>query len=232
MAAAFGAYLVDGHNPEPNFSVRFEDPSQDDEGVRPFQILYKSDCQAIRTTHRSRVIGALRTSVARHAGEGRGLFRLRQVMLLTDGRAILLPPDLLPRIEGIEDRLRDQGIEVLDPGFVRLDPDTGEAVMPEPALRLNDEALREVGLDALPAREPARYPVGHWAILRRDVDARLRRLDVFGALMPSIEEEADLPMQRAMKAVGTALSGASVSSIWPQGSEALLRSLVEIAERG
>lgn len=231
--SSFGSFLVDTPEPEPNFSVRFEDPSAD-EGVRPFQILYRSDCQVVRTIHRSRVIRALRASIARHAGEGSDLFRLRQVVLVSGGEAILLPPDLLPRVEEIEYALRDHGVQVLDPAFVHLDPTSGEVVVPEPTIGVDEEALRRIDADGdAPAPGPelqgSRFPVAHWAILRRDRETPLSRMAVFAALMPSIEDESDVPIGSAMRAVTRALSGASIGEVWRQKDEELLGALLGIS---
>ncbi|HEX6208406.1 MAG TPA: hypothetical protein VF058_08635 [Actinomycetota bacterium] len=229
VAAAFGPYLVEGLEPVPNFSVRFEDAT-DEQGVRYFQILYRGDCQVVRTMHRSRVIRALRSSVARFAGEGSGLFRLRQVVLVSSGRAMLIPPDLLPRVEEIEADLRERGIEVLDPAFAHLDPATGEVVVPERVIPLDEDTLRALDADGdrpplPPGAEGARLPVAHWAVIRRDREEALTRMDVFAALMPSIEEEADVPIADAMRAVAGALSTASVGTIYHQKGEELLRTL-------
>ncbi|HEX6208554.1 MAG TPA: hypothetical protein VF058_09400 [Actinomycetota bacterium] len=234
VAGAFEPFLVEGPDPEPNFSVRFEDAS---DGIRPFQILYRGDCQVVRTTHRSRVIRALRSSIARFAGEGSSLFRLRQVVLASQAGAILIPPDLLPRVEAIEADLRERGIEVLDPAFALLDPATGEVVIPERAIPLGEDALGALDADGdgppLPMDgEGARFPVAHWQVIRRDREEPLTRMDVFAALMPSIEEEADVPIADAMRAVAGALSTASVGAVYHQKGEELLGTLAGLPGAG
>lgn len=223
VRAAFGSRLVEGLEPQPNFSVRFED-EVDEAGVRRFNILYRSDCQVIRSRHRSRVISTLRAALARHAGEGAGLAMLRQVALVGPDGATLAPPDLLPRIEEIEDRLAEREVRVLGSGLVHLDPATGELVIPQPELPIEDEAW----IEEAAAQPGTRFPVAGWTIIRREGEG-LRRMDVLAALMPSLESEGDPSTRTSMRAVAKALSSASVGAIWSRDPEEILERLTGVA---
>ncbi|MPZ61545.1 MAG: PqqD family peptide modification chaperone [Propionibacteriales bacterium] len=166
VARALAAHLVDDVRAPPNYSLRLAAS----DGIAHHR-MFRACETPVRTRSLRRLLDALCGFLASHAAEqDSAAVHLDALVLVHDGRVMLLPPELRPLRTG-EEELRRYGVRILDSQTAPLDPASGQLVIRPPMLTMDDAALAEAAAvapepepaEAAPVAEPGHYPVRVWA---------------------------------------------------------------------
>jgi hypothetical protein len=182
VRAALSGFLVEDVLAPPNYSIRLESPGSVVEGSPGAYTLYRGRCSFLRTRTQTRVLRALVRCVSAHTDVHRDIVRVRQAAVVGRTGAVLLPSELLWRLEALEPRMHEVGLWLVDPPIVEIDTESREVVVAPPRL-----AGEVVSFDAGGA--PAgRYPIREWAILGLD-DEPVSLEVALAAVMPLVEAD-------------------------------------------
>lgn len=158
-----GTHLVEDATAPPNYSLRLASP----DGLG-YHRLFRTCETSVRTRSLHRLLRALCGFLAEYdAEQDTTVVHLDALVLVRDGQAHLLPPQLRPLLPA-EDVLRRQGFGVVDAATAALDPERGDLRVQAPLFEVDDATLTEARrlepepVESSPAVDPGRYPVRSW----------------------------------------------------------------------
>ncbi|MBW3578454.1 MAG: hypothetical protein KY462_12075 [Actinobacteria bacterium] len=157
-----GAHLVDDDDAPANYSLHLDDAPTTRSG-RALHLLFTGGSLTVRTASPQRAVHALIARLSDHVrGSDGAALRLKTGAVVGPAGAAIVPRRFARELVAHERRLADAGLRLVDTG-VELDPDTGELVVPEPALTVEWSALELLPPGPDGASVPAgRYPVVVW----------------------------------------------------------------------
>jgi len=156
---------VDGVDAPPNYSVRIDLANAAPGRVRVLNMLYQSSTLVVRARSPRRVVEGLVAYLSAYADSGQGLLTRAAALVHVDGTALLVPRDLLARLEILEPRLKRHGLRFVDRLIVAIDPTTAELVVSPRLVEVDaSELLPEAAGGDLPTVAPGRYPIAAWAL--------------------------------------------------------------------
>ena len=142
--------------------------------ARDLKILLQGSASVIRSRSSRRVLSGLASFLAAYLPDadapGDVLLRTRNLALVVDGEAVLLPPAVRTAVEQLQPRVARFGAQVVDEPTALLDPVRRELVVAEPALTLDRSVLDGLVDPPSPSRsEPpavvaGRYPLRAWVM--------------------------------------------------------------------
>ncbi len=171
-------HVGDDPNVPANFSVVLGD---DRGGVgrksrpgRDLKILLQGSASVIRSRSSRRVLSGLASFLAAYLPDADALddvlLRTRNLALVVDGKAVLLPPAVRTAVEQLQPRVARFGAQVVDEPTALLDPVRRELVVAEPALTVDRSVLDALvdppspSRSELPAVVAGRYPLRAWVL--------------------------------------------------------------------
>ena len=149
----------------PNYSVKVADDAARGR-AKGFHLLYRSSALVLRTRDARRLASGVCSYLASHAPYDPELFVLSGVVVAGERGAVVAPSGLRPLLAHVERRLNLRGLRIVDAPWVLLDPHTGDAVVPEPALTIDWSAFDSLASTRRPDPPvpPGRYRVVGWAL--------------------------------------------------------------------
>jgi hypothetical protein len=215
LRRVLGAHLVDVEAPA-NFSVLMADGQ-----TRTFNFLYRASDSLVRTRVPGRVLRTLISHLSDFVEPSSPTVRLNATGLIVGGRAIVAPDELRAEMANIETRLNAAGMQVIDAPTLHLEPETGQVIVPEPALTVDAEALADYEREhPPPGRElapvlPGRYPIMAWALVTgEDRVGPVGRAQGVAAAARQVANADDLGAQQTLNVVVGALAQIPISGIW------------------
>jgi peroxiredoxin len=167
-------HVGDDPNVAANFSVVLGAGSDAGGGRQPardLKLLLQASASVVRSRSSGRVLAGLASFLAAYVpDEGTdGLLRTRNLALVVDGEAVLVPPAVRGAVEQLQPRIARYRAQLVDEPSALLDPVRRELVVAEPALTLDWSVLDELPVPAPSRSEPAavvpgRYPLRAWAM--------------------------------------------------------------------
>ena len=156
LQRAFASLVTEANVPV-NLTVRLgTDPTQ-------FHVLSWGTCPALRTLDVDRLAVGLRRFVGGHGAGPAGTVRTDFAAVVRDGGAVLVHRDFRERLVKDERTLRRGGLSVLEAPYADVDLTTGELVVSDPDVPVDDRAMEELRSLAPPRRRadpavpPGRY---------------------------------------------------------------------------
>lgn len=191
--AVFAPALVEGVEAPPNVSVA----ETTVRAGRPQYWCYRSGTVARRARG---LQGALRSAarlLSSYADEGVGdgsAVLVPALVAVRDGSAVLLCPQSRFLVPGLDARLRAGGWRLSDEPWARIDPRTGEVVIPPLEVDIDEAALAGLSADRLDGNDApvGRYPVEAWIAPpkgRVDTSTTAGRLVGLAAESPDLDRD-------------------------------------------
>lgn len=180
-------HLAEHVDAPPNYSVRLEERGPGREGTRAYT-LYRGRCLLLRTRMQQLLLRALARSLSAHAGTLDGLLRIRQLAVVGEFGALILPHELYRQLEGLEQRLAANAMWLADPPLIEIDTERGELIVAPPALELGSS---EPGSEPHRAAPNGNYRIREWAILGRDDEEPPTTEEALASVMSLVEEDGN-----------------------------------------
>ena len=186
VRALLSGHAVGDLSAPANYSIRLEAPGSGTKRSPRAYALYRGQCSYLRTRTRTRALRALVRCVSAHTDVRPGMVRVRQAAVVGRSGAVLLPRELLWRLEALESRMHEMGLRLVDPPLVEIDTRSREVVVAPP--RLAGEASFHA------ADTPAgRYPIRAWALLGSEENEAVSLEVALAAVMPLVEADMSDP---------------------------------------
>ncbi len=138
--------------------------------ARDLKILLQSSTTVVRSRSSRRVLLGLASFMASHLpGPGDGLLRTRNLAVVVDGEALMLPPAVRVAVEKLQPQLARFGAQLVDEPYATIDPAARQLVVAAPDLALDLAVLDELDEPAPSRSEPprvaaGRYPLRAWTL--------------------------------------------------------------------
>ena len=178
----------------PNYSAWIElpQPGPKPPGPTRFNVLYRSSRTAVRARSPRRVVEGLVSYLSGHAARDDDLVVTNAAAVVGRDAAILVPGYLLAFFEEFQQRLARQGWRVVDSVRTTIDPAAGELLVLEPALDVEESAMRALGAPSpreSPGVAPGRYPIAQWYFLQDAGGASMSRAAGVAAALGTVAQE-------------------------------------------
>jgi thiol-disulfide isomerase/thioredoxin len=166
---ALVAYGIEADDKTPaNFSVKLGEPPTG--SSRQLRMLLQGSTMVARSRSPRRVMTALANYLSALTREpGGGLVVSRNLAVVLDGQAVLLPPWSRNMLEQLQPRLARIGAALVDAPHALVDTSNGTLIVPAPTVELDASVLDLLDEPVssrmeLPPVAPGNYPVAVWAV--------------------------------------------------------------------
>lgn len=214
LRTRFSPYVSSDDVASPHYSIRIEPAAPDATGPQPLHQLFEG-CTPI-VSHRSatRPWATLRMALGGLLQDGQSdhLLRVRAQLMTHAGDAIILPASMGPIPSADERRLAGDGWRWLESRVVRIDPETGRAVVPPPLCGQHDTPSLTRGESQdqpLTTPPPGAFRIRGWVIGRAAIEVSRARALIH--LMDEVIDRSPLDARRSMGILAAVLEQARVT---------------------
>jgi hypothetical protein len=210
LRRALAHHLVPDVEGPANYSVILSSGGRNKK-IEQVSLLYRSSQLVVRSRTPSRVLHGLFSYLSGHLEIPEGLLT-HAVVAVSDGQAVLMPPVVRGSLKLLQPHLRRVRWQLADAPFCIVDAESGEIVVPEPALTIDAAVVeeiesREASSKEVPRVVPGRYPIRGWACSGEPGDGPLSRAMAVALTLPSVDDSY-LGIEGTVEALATLFSSA------------------------